>query len=362
MFTKSEIKKFKSKLKGERVVLIGGAGFIGHNLALELKELVEDVFVVDNLMINNLITNIYDENIDKFKSNLYRSFLMERFEKIKKKKIKLINADSRNFHEISLIFEEIKPTKVVHLSAIASAVKARENPNLCFDVTLVSLKNLLELSRLKHNNINQFVFLSSSTVYGDFESNEVDENTRPRPRGIYANTKYMGERLVRTYCHQYNIGTTIIRPSALYGERCISKRVSQLFVENALQGKVSRLEGGGDGMLDFTYIKDLVNGMIRSLIFHGGPGFSQTFNITYGNARTISDLFDIVKKQIPLAKAKITKRSVDKPVRGTLSINRAREVLDYTPSWSLEEGYSEYIKWCVKKWKDIENSIGVNNV
>ena len=84
----------------------------------------------------------------------------------------------------------------------------------------------------------------------------MNESVRPKPIGIYANTKYMAERLVRTYANQYGLGTVIIRPSALYGERCVSRRVSQMFIENALLKKPLLLEGGGDGRLDFTYINE----------------------------------------------------------------------------------------------------------
>ena len=270
---------------------------------------------------------------------------------LKKNKVKMINVDTRNFSDLSQVFEEYKPTKVIHLSAISSAIKARDNPSLCFDIQLISLKNLLELSRQKKKLINQFVFLSSSTVYGDFEQIEVDENTRPRPRGIYANTKYMGERLVRTYCHQYGLGTTIIRPSALYGERCISKRVSQVFVENALEKKISKLEGGGEGMLDFTYIDDLVQGIIRSLVYHKGHNTSQTFNITFGRARTIKELFDIVKHYIPNSKSVNAARVLEKPIRGTLSIKRANKILKFKPTWPLEKGYANYIEWFKAMWE-----------
>ena len=86
-------------------------------------------------------------------------------------------------------------------------------------------------------NIEQIMLLSSSTVYGVFEEDVVNESVRPKPNGIYANTKYMAERLVRTYANQYGLGTVIIRPSALYGERCVSRRVSQMFIENALLKK-----------------------------------------------------------------------------------------------------------------------------
>ncbi len=351
MFDKKDSKEFSKILERDRIVLFGGAGFIGHNLALNLKKLTENVFVVDNLMTNNLIDNLFSKDGESFKFKLYREFLMERFRLLRKNNVEMINADTRNYSDLSVIFENYKPTKVIHLSAISSAIKARQNPSLCFDIQLISLKNLLELCRLKLKEVNQFVFLSSSTVYGDFETQEVDENTRPRPRGIYANTKYMGERLVRTYCHQYGLGTTIIRPSALYGERCISKRVSQVFLENAFENKVCRLEGGGDGRLDFTYIDDLVEGMIRSLVFHRGKNTSQTFNITYGNARTIKELFDIVAKHLPKAKSKVAERSIDKPSRGTLSIKRAREVLGFKPKWCLENGYENYINWFKDMWQ-----------
>ena len=110
----------------------------------------------------------------------------------------------------------------------------------------------MEKSSCKH-----VCFMSSSTVYGDFESDSVDETVRPTPRGVYANGKYIGERMVREAYNLFGVNYTIIRPSALYGIRCISGRVSQKFVENALSGRPLRLEGGGKGMLDFTHIDDL---------------------------------------------------------------------------------------------------------
>ena len=350
MFDKDTSSKFTKILKNERIFLFGGAGFIGHNLALHLRKLTKNVFVVDNLMTNNLIDNLFSKDSETSKFNFYRKILMQRFRLLRENDVKMINADTRNYSDLSVIFEQYKPTKVIHLSAISSAIKARQNPSLCFDIQLISLKNLLELCRLRLKKVNQFTFLSSSTVYGDFETEEVNENTRPRPRGIYANTKYMGERLVRTYCHQYGLGTTIIRPSALYGERCISKRVSQIFIENALEKKISKLEGGGDGLLDFTYIDDLVQGIIRSLVYHEGHNTSQTFNITFGKARNIKELFDIVKLHIPESKSINAERVLDKPIRGTLSIDRAKKVLKFKPVWPLEKGYVKYIKWFKNIW------------
>lgn len=347
----------REKLDGERIMLIGGAGFIGHNLALKLRELGGTVMVVDNLMINNLVANAFGENGDGLRHALYANFLDDRFRMMRAAGVALRNADARLLGDLGNAFEEFEPTKVVHLSAIASSVEARKNPGLCFDLQLVTLRNVLELCRAAHGRVNQALLLSSSTVYGDFEAPSVDEGARPRPRGIYANTKYMAERLVRVYCHQHGLGTTIVRPSALYGERCISRRVSQVFIENALSGKPLLLEGGGDGRLDFTYIVDLADGIARSLALHAGPGTSQTFNLTYGRARTIAELAAIVKSVVPTAILEDRPRAEDKPVRGTLGTARAEQVLGFKARHPLELGYKLYCQWYVEQWERAKRSL-----
>lgn len=344
------------KLASERVMLVGGAGFIGHNLAIELRRQGVETLVVDNLMVNSLVDNAFFDRGDLIKRKLNLNFLNQRFDLMREAGVLFNNVDARIFGDLARSFDEFQPTKVVHLSAISSAVEARKSPGLCFDLQLVTLRNVLELSRLQHDRVKQVMMLSSSTVYGDFETSSVDENTRPRPKGIYANTKYMAERLVRTYNHEHGLGTTIIRPSALYGERCVSRRVSQAFVENALSGKPLLLEGGGDGRLDFTYIDDLVEGMVRALGEHQGPAASGTFNLTYGNARTIADLAGIVKSIIPNAILEERPRAVGKPIRGTLSMDRANTVLGFFPKWPLEKGYRRYCEWYVEEWERVVGS------
>ncbi len=122
-----------------------------------------------------------------------------------------------------------------------------------------------------------------------------------------------------------------------------------------MEKKISKLEGGGDGLLDFTYIDDLVQGIIRSLVYHEGHNTSQTFNITFGKARNIKELFDIVKLIIPESKSINAERVLDKPIRGTLSIDRAKKVLKFKPAWPLEKGYVKYIKWFKNIW--MENNL-----
>ena len=344
------------KLADGRVMLIGGAGFIGHNLAIKLRASGVETMVLDNMMVNSMVDNAFHDRGDLAKRKLNLHFLMTRFEMMRDAGVQLINCDARSYADLAQTFDTFKPTKVVHLSAIASAVEARKNPGLCFDLQLSTLRNVLELCRLSHQQVATLMLLSSSTVYGDFESDSVDEVTRPRPRGIYANTKYMAERLLRTYHHGDGIGTCIIRPSALYGERCVSRRVSQAFIENALAGRPLLLEGGGDGLLDFTYIEDLTDGMIRALALHEA-GTSDTFNLTFGHARTIVDLAAIVKEIVPNAILEERPRAAEKPIRGTLRMDKARERLGFNPSWPLERGYRQYCEWYVGEWEKI---VGAN--
>ena len=188
--------------------------------------------IADNLMVNSMIENSFQAEQDTIQRRAYLDFLLSRFSILRSLGVHLRNCDARILTDLGRVFEEYSPTKVVHLAAIASAVDAKAEPGLCFDLQLITLRNVLELVRPKVDEINQVMFMSSSTVYGDFEGDSVDETTFPRPEGIYANAKFMGERLVRTYRTQYGLGTTVIRPSALYGERCISQRVSQKFIEN----------------------------------------------------------------------------------------------------------------------------------
>ena len=94
-------------------------------------------------------------------------------------------------------------------------------------------------------------------VYGNFKKEKVDENEICSPIGIYGTLKYSGELIVKSYNYVFNLPYTIIRPSALYGERCISRRVGQIFIENALQNKEIEIHGDGSEKLDFTYIKNI---------------------------------------------------------------------------------------------------------
>ena len=205
----------------------------------------------------------------------------------------------------------------------------------------MSLQNSLEYCRTEKQT--HIIYLSSSMVYGNFNGKMVKENTILKPIGIYANLKFAGELMIKSYNQIFNLKYTIIRPSALYGERCVSRRVGQIFIENALNKKIISINGSGEEKLDFTYIDDLMRGIV--LCVKNKNSINQTFNITFGNAKKINSLLKILKAEFPKVKVKYKNWDKFTPKRGTLSIAKAKKLLGYKPAYSIDIGYRKYIAW-----------------
>jgi len=327
------------KLKGKRVAIIGGAGFIGHNLALKLNELGAEPHVIDGLQVNNFgyYTSEYEKNIN---AERYIAFINERLSLLRKAKIGLKIIDVRDYHAISHAINEIKPETVVHLAAIAHANRSNKDPFSTFDHSLRTLENVLDVTRSKGIHL---IYFSSSMVYGNFDGEAVTEERACSPMGIYGALKYGAEKLVIGYNQVFDLPFTIIRPSALYGERCVSRRVGQAFIENAIVGESLTVNGDGTEGLDFTYIDDLLQGIILSII--KSDSINQIFNITFGAARSINQLAEIVMEEFPGIKLHHKARDGLMPERGTLSIAKAQKLLGYIPQYPVEKGFAQYINW-----------------
>ena len=262
---------------------------------------------------------------------------------LKKSKIKFFKIDARNYKSLSKIINRSKAEIIIHLAAVSHANKSNKDPFNTFDHSFRTLENSLDNARSEKNNVKKFIFLSSSMVYGNFLTSSVNENTRCYPIGIYGSLKYAAEKLIIAYNQVFKLPFVIIRPSALYGERCISRRVGQIFIENALTSKPIEINGDGNEKLDFTYIDDLLQGIYKSIISKKAD--NQIFNLTYGSGRKINDLIKILKKNFKNVKVKYKKRDKLTPYRGTLSTNKAKKLLKYNSKWSIEKGYQKYINW-----------------
>ena len=329
----------KFYIKNRKILIIGGAGFIGHNLALKLKSLGAKVSILDGLTINNWYSVKKNNNTLPF-PKLSLKILEERFSLLKKNKIPLKIIDARDYHKLSNYINIFKPQVIIHLAAVSHSNRSNKDPHTTFDHSLRTLENALDNAK---NNIEHFIFLSSSMVYGNFTKKRVKENDVCEPIGIYGALKFSAEKIIKSYGQVFNLPYTIIRPSALYGERCISRRVGQIFIENVLTKSDIILNGDGTEKLDFTYINDLINGII--CVIKSKNSLQETFNITYGNARTINSLVEIIKKNF--SKVKIVYKPRDKlmPIRGTLDVSKAKKLLNFESKWSLDRGYPAYIRW-----------------
>jgi nucleoside-diphosphate-sugar epimerase len=326
-------------LTGRRIALIGGAGFIGHNLALTLKKRGAAVEVIDSLQINNLFS--FQSQAAGIQRDLALSILNERLDLMRAAGVTLHPQDARDYHALSRILAEIKPQIIVQLAAVSHAGRSNKDPYSTFDHSMRTLENALDYARTEH--VEHFVFLSSSMVYGNFETPEVAEDHPLNPIGIYGALKLGGEKLVIAYQQVFGLPYTIVRPSALYGPRCVSRRVGQIFVEEALAGRPLKIEGNGEERLDFTYIDDLVNGLCLAMTHPGAR--NQVFNMTYGAARSIADLVDVLKKQFPSITVEHVSRDRLMPFRGTLSVNKARQLIGYAPQYPIDIGFEHYVEW-----------------
>ena len=329
----------KISLQNLSILIVGGAGFIGHNLSLHLKKLGAEVHIIDGLNVNHL--GSVKKNLDSLSNpELAKDILYERLELLKSSDIPVYIQDARQYNELSKYFSEINPKVVIHLAAVSHANRSNKDPHSTFDHSLRTLENALDNAK---NRIEHFIFLSSSMVYGNFKSKEVDEKTICEPLGIYGALKLAAEKIIISYNQVFNLPYTIVRPSALYGERCISRRVGQIFIENALQNKEIEIHGDGNEKLDFTYIKDLIDGITK--VIENPNSKNEIFNITFGQARSINDLLDILKESFPSTTIKKISRDKLMPKRGTLSIEKAKSIINYRPNWSIDKAYPEYIKW-----------------
>ncbi len=328
-----------SSIKGKKIALIGGAGFIGHNLALKLKEKGAEVSVIDGLLVNNLLSLYCTSNMQQ-ERDLYRTIIEERLRLLHDNDIPLYVEDARDYHRLSKVLSEIKPQVIVLLAAVAHASRSNKDPFSTFDHSLRTLENALDNAK---DNVDHFIYFSSSMIYGNFESDVVTEESPCNPIGIYGALKFGGEKLVIAYQQVFGLDYTIVRPSALYGERCISRRVGQIFIENALRGQDINIMGDGNDRLDFTYVGDLVNGISRCI--ESPAARNQTFNMTYGQGRSLNEMAAILKEHFPAVNISHMDRNALIPERGTLNIEKAKTMIGYAPQYPLEIGYSNYISW-----------------
>jgi len=329
-----------NSIKGKRIAIIGGAGFIGHHMALEMKAQGADVHVVDSLNVNSLLF-LYSDNCPLEERKFYREIVISRLDLLEDANVPLHIQDARDYHGLSKTLGDINPQIIVHLAAVSHANRSNKDPFSTFDHSMRTLENALDYAR--GTEVEQFVYYSSSMVYGNFISGEVTEESVCEPMGIYGALKFAGEKLVIAYNQVFKLPYTIVRPSALYGERCVSKRVNQIFIEKAFENQIIQINGDGSDRLDFTYIKDLIQGTILTISNENGK--NQIFNLTYGDSRSLAEVVEILKPLFDDMKIEYLPKDNLMPDRGTLCVDKAKNLLGYSPSYPIEKGLIDYVNW-----------------
>lgn len=314
-------------MQKKTILVTGGAGFIGsHFIDNALAGTTWDkVVCVDNLVVD---TGTKDKKAN-IKHNLNNP------------KLVFYKTDIKNAKAIEDIFAKEKPSVVVHFAAIADTRDAVDNPQKYIDTNITGTTNLLMSSR-KHE-VKKFVFISSSSVYGNknkapfTESMQTDFSISP-----YGATKKAGEVLAHTFAH-YGLPVVVLRIFNAYGERIRPNLVMYKWIKAILDDETIEMSGKGTRKRDFTYVGDIVDAVNKSI----------NKNISYevlniGNAQPVAlkDLLKIIEKVIG-KKAKVMNRPSHKAsVEKThADVKKAKKVIHWQPKTSFEEGIRRLVEW-----------------
>lgn len=314
-------------IKNKRILLTGGAGFIGTKIC-KILSVENEILIYDNLNRNSIKnTNLLDNA-----------------------NISLVIGDILDYNFLNKTVNDFKPNIIVHLAAVAGIDTVIKNPVNTMKVNMVGTYYLLEALKNNLQYVERFIDFSTSEVFGSY-AYKVDElsttNLAPvgEARWTYSVSKLAGEHLTHSYHKEYGLPAISIRPFNIYGPGQIGEGAIHQFVIRAIKDEDIQIHGDGDQIRSWCYIDDFVEGILLTLTNENAIGNS--FNI--GNPRgtiTISMLAKIVK-EIAKSNSKIIyvpKNYVDVELR-IPNIDKAKSILGYEPKFDLYEGLSETIKW-----------------
>jgi UDP-glucose 4-epimerase len=314
-----------------RVLITGGQGFIGSHLAHSLVSTGNEVITYDACL------NYFDDKSYVYLSNL-------KFRKHLLKNVKTIFGNVNDFNSTMIMVRDFHPDCVVHLANLPLVNISIRRPREAFEGIFQSTFNLLEVLKEVPSRL---IYASSSMVYGNFENDPISEGDRKDPVEIYGSMKLSGEIICNAYSRLYGFPLTIVRPSAVYGFSDCNQRVVQNFIEAAIFNNPIKVKNPDSTFLDFTYIKDVVEGLSLIIANEKTTGI---FNITRGESRSLRDLVNAIRLYYPNVEVEeIIEEGGYRPKRGTLNTFKARNELGYKPIHSLESGIEEYI-WLAERW------------
>ncbi len=314
-----------------KILVTGGKGFIGSKIVEILSNEGHHVTVVDNEDTYDIMSVPQLQNLYKWRSRNWND-----------KNVLEIRGDVLN-RLICLKAFSHNPDIVIHLATYPRAKIVDKDPILGIPKVINTTTNLLWHS--EKFGVRKFVYVSSSMVYGDFVDG-TKEDAKTKPKNIYGEAKLTGERLVKLFAKRDGLNYNIVRPSGVYGPGDMPDRVVAKFFDKAMTGKAITLHNGNN-KVDFTYRKDAARGIILSAL---SSVANVSFNITAGKATSLRTL---AEKIIAITGSDSDIEDIGNhklyPMRGTLDISRANDLLGYRPEYTLDEGLKNYYDWLQNK-------------
>jgi UDP-N-acetylglucosamine 4-epimerase len=317
-------------LSGKKILVTGGAGFIGSNLCEVLLRKKNKVICLDNFATgkrNNIAAFLEDSNFT------------------------FIEGDIRNLDDCMLAASGVD--YILHQAALGSVPRSIKDPITTNDVNISGFLNMLVAA--KNHKVKRFVYAASSSTYGDSKALPKVENNIGRPLSPYAITKYVNELYAGIFAETYGLETIGLRYFNVFGKRqdpngayaaVIPKFVSQL-----MAGESPVVNGDGNYSRDFTYIDNVIQANLLSLVADP-KAINTVYNVAFGDRNTLNELMGYLKKYLSEFDSKIANIAVkygpnrvgDIP-HSHASVDKAKQMLNYNPQFSLQQGLKEAVHW-----------------
>lgn len=322
---------FKQKLQNKKILVTGGAGFIGSNLCEELLKLDAIVICLDNFSTGRI------ENLDTIKNH---------------PNFTLIKGDIRDLDTCKKACE--RQDYILHQAALGSVPRSVNDPITSNDVNVGGFLNMLVAAR--DAGVKKMVYAASSSTYGDSASLPKVEEVIGKPLSPYAITKYVNELYADVFKKTYNFDTIGLRYFNVFGRKQNPNgayaAVIPKFVMQLMNHESPVINGDGEYSRDFTYIDNVILMNLLALTTENEEAINQVYNTAFGERTTLNDLVKYLKEYLSEYDAKIADvetiygeyRKGDIP-HSLASIEKARTLLNYEPKFSMKDGLKEAVKW-----------------
>lgn len=306
-------------MNSKKVIVTGGAGFIGSHLTNELADRDYQLVILDDLSTGKT------ENIEQL---------------LKRDNVRFVQGSVTNLHLLQGLFQNVD--YIFHQAAIPSVPRSIKNPQASHSVNITGTLNVLLAAR--DSGVKKVIYASSSSVYGDTPTLPKVEDMIPNPQSPYALTKLVGEYYCTIFHQIYDLPTICLRYFNVYGPRQDSNSqyaaVVPLFVARVLQNKPPIIYGDGEQTRDFTFIEDIV----RANILAAESDTCGIFNIGAGRSITINELAELIIRLLGSDIKPIRQEPRPGDVRYSLADITKAKTFGYAPKHDLEEGRKEIIE------------------